>query len=73
MLLESIIIEEIAEYKVPSAVPQSKSIMEEFLPERVKARAVTKAPAKRAPAKAQKLTGEINAKIPFERIDDVAV
>ena len=47
--------------------------MEEFLPEDVKARVVTKAPAKMAPKKAQKLTGEIKAKIPLERSDDVAV
>lgn len=47
--------------------------MEEFLPEDVKAKVVTKAPAKRAPKKAQKLTGEIKAKIPLERSDDVAV
>ena len=45
--------------------------MEEFLPERVKARAVTKKPARSAPAKAQKLTGEIKAKIPFERACDI--
>ena len=56
---------------MPRAVPHSKSIMEEFLPERVKARAVTKNPAKRAPAKAQKLTGEIKAKIPLERACDI--
>lgn len=47
--------------------------MEEFLPEDVKARVVTKAPAKMAPKKAQKLTGEIKSKIPLERSDDVAV
>ena len=47
--------------------------MDEFLPERVKAKVVTKAPAKMAPKNAQKLTGEIKAKIPLERRDDVVL
>ena len=50
-------------------------MIDEFLPERVKASTVTKAPAKSAPTNAQKLTGEINAKIPLERtlIDPAAI
>ena len=60
--------DETAEYKVPSAVPQSKSITEEFFPAELNARNVTKTPAPSEPRKAQKLTGEIRVKNFEERV-----